>query len=88
MRDFFCRVYNSFLSSTQLYGRSRLRQCSGVLLVHFLNHRGTFEMLSHTLLPILIFLMLLQPEDLWQAFENASGIANLTSYMAGYTSQV
>ena len=56
--------------------------------MHFLNHRGTFEMLSHTLLPILIFLMLLQPEDLWQAFENASGIANLTSYMAGYTSQV
>ena len=29
-----------------------------------------------------------QPEALWSAFAAASGISNLTTYMAGYTSQI
>lgn len=29
-----------------------------------------------------------QPTDLWDAFGNASGIAGLSGYMLGYTSQV
>lgn len=29
-----------------------------------------------------------QPEALWSAFAAASGISNLTAYMAGYTSQI
>jgi hypothetical protein len=29
-----------------------------------------------------------QPNDLWRAFGNASGIADLETYMDGYTSQI